>query len=157
LDQFLDGTTDAFGGPGANNNDARRSRPDVIMLVGWALTVVALLGVGAIAIAPMHLVDSKRPVTAMPASLPGIAVEAAEDAKPSAAPPTIPVAVAPPPSIYEQVIDAAAARTQMAAWWMASHAKPHMPRHRRDMPTPMPTPRNFGCPASLGAACAAQQ
>jgi hypothetical protein len=83
LDQFLDGTTDAFGGPGANNNDARRSRPDVIMLVGWALTVVALL---AIAIAPMHLVDSKRPVTAMPASLPGIAVEAAEDAKPSAPP-----------------------------------------------------------------------
>src|SRR6202035_2091355 len=54
------GVVHAFGGPGANNNDARRSRPDVIMLVGWALTVVALLGVGAIAIAPMHLVDAIR-------------------------------------------------------------------------------------------------
>jgi hypothetical protein len=71
-----------FGGPPANNN-ARHSGPNIIVLVGLALSVVAVLGFGAIGIAMVHIADSKHPVTPMPDSLPGIAVEAPGRATPS--------------------------------------------------------------------------
>lgn len=198
LDKFLAGDTEAFGGPAANNNAARRSRPDIILL---ALSVGVVLGFGALAIVIVHIAVSKRPVTAMPV----IAAEAQDARKdpsrsseagtnlstcpdsfpfpsastgaaPSTPAPSTPVPSTPAPStmlgtMASHSFKAAAARAQLTAWWAASHANRRMPgvarerayaaRPRRDvpipMPTPMPPPQDFGCPASLGAACAAQR
>jgi hypothetical protein len=213
LDKFLAGTTEAFGGPAANNNAARRCRPDIILL---ALSVGVVLGFGVLAFVIVDIAVSKRPVTAMPV----IAAEApgrTEGSFPSASIGPAPSTPAPSTMLGTMAspsFNAAAARAQLTAWWCvqetqravgpavaagcvkaASHAnkvravnvrssdpphsdhasdrkrwrvRPVVPRDEPERdpisqlsriaaPTPMPTPQDFGCPASLGAACAAQR
>jgi hypothetical protein len=162
LDQFLSGAADAFGGPPSSNR--RRNGSDTILLIGSALSVVAVLGLGAVGIAMVHIVDSRRPVTAMPVLPPEVTAEAPGRAKASG-PPRLPpqpgTLLQPPSPSIAEALSEAVVRAQFAAWWSAAHPSPkthvHHPQRRHfstaaglSSPEPLTTPRAIsGCPPSI--------
>jgi hypothetical protein len=113
LEKFLACTADTFNRPPSNSN--RRSGGGTLLLIGSVMSVVAVVGLGLLGAAAVRIIDSHRPATAMPPSLPTIAVEAAGRAKA----PGVHAAVAPSPSTAKAINDASV-RAQFAAWCTAA-------------------------------------
>jgi hypothetical protein len=181
LEKFLAGTTDAFTRPPVNRNRRPRDSVGIALMVGSALSVVAVVGLGLLGAATVGIIEWKHAAT-MPASVPpGIAVEApgrtkASDPSPTTAP-TVTPAVAPQPPTVEAIntLDPSslprgpnATRATMALWWLSRPVtKPHTPPRRNRHPGPAatdslqtfhaPPPGDFGCPPSLGVACPASR
>jgi hypothetical protein len=150
--------------PPANSNN-RRDPVGAVLLIGSVLSVVAVVGLGAIGIATVRVVESHRPVTAMPSSPPGIVAEAPGRAKASDPSPTAAPAVHTSAPSIVRPINQTSVRAQFAAWWSAAHPGPkphvHHPQRRHSgaavgggfpelLQIYAPTPRAIsGCPPSI--------
>jgi hypothetical protein len=179
LDQWTAGKTDSFGGPPANGNCRAPRLLSTIIAVGCGFAVVvALVVLGVFGVSIVGMLDSHRPgsmrtMTSPPIDVPititggppPIAAEAPGRTEASCPPASTGLAEnAPPPSIVAPVNEAAA-RVQLTAWWAAAHVpRPHVahpqhpiwrtPRFPELSQIYAPAARDFGCPPSLGSACA---